>query len=61
MPWIHFKEEFRWKPKELNGTWSKTFPADYTGNVPQSCADEAMAAGKAKAVARPAKAVGHEG
>lgn len=53
--WVRFTDVFKWSPPEAKKAWSKTYQPS-TQNVPRSCGDAAIAAGKAEVTDRPGKA-----
>lgn len=52
MPWVEFKERFRFKPEDRV---TIVYPAGFIGSVKAACADQAVSEGKAKRLSTPRK------
>jgi hypothetical protein len=60
MPWVEFTGPFNWDPPARRGASTHAFSAGLKRLVPKACADEAVAAGRAKAIKRPFGETGEE-
>lgn len=56
MPWVEFKERFRFKPEDRV---TIVYPAGFVGSVKAACADQAVAEGKANRLSTPRKTDGN--